>query len=116
MGILIMTTQHTKGQWKIAKNDPKIVYVSGTDNDTVVCVSESSNGINEAIANARLIAAAPKLLAVCECEAALEIRHTEKGYEILESYGWDRSNRFELSATEFVANMRTAAIAAAKGE
>lgn len=56
-------TQHTQGEWKIANNHELTIYAP---NDTCIAVAESSNGINEAKANARLIAAAPKLLEALE--------------------------------------------------
>lgn len=65
-------------------------------------------------ANARLIAAAPDLLAVAICQDALD-GHPDLGWPILESYGWDRANRFDLPATEFVRRLRHAAIRKATG-
>lgn len=64
----------------------------------------------EAIAT--LFHAAPDLLAAAECADALDMPG-EAGWPILERHGWDRAKRFDLTATEFVARLRRAAIAKA---
>ncbi len=37
----------------------------------------------------------------------------DAGWPILERHGWDRTKRFDLTATEFVTRMRRAAVAKA---
>jgi hypothetical protein len=63
-------------------------------------------------ANARLIAAAPDLLAVAECEEALS-KLCREGWPIIEQHGWNPSSR--EGPTAYVARMRRAAIAKATG-
>jgi hypothetical protein len=66
----------------------------------------------EAVANARLCEAAPDLLAVAECEQAMEMSVRE-GWPILERHGWDP--RSDIIPSNFVRNLRRAAIAKATG-
>lgn len=66
-------SKYTPGPWLLAKDEPTIVY---SDNNTVVCVAESQNGLMEARANAQLIAAAPELLEVLK-ELYSFIRQTQ---------------------------------------
>lgn len=62
--------------------------------------------------HARLIAAAPELLAVAECEEALSLPGCS-GWPILEKHGWDPKTN--VSPSIFVRDIRRAAIAKATG-
>lgn len=66
----------------------------------------------EAEANARLCEAAPDLLAVAECEEALEMSVSE-GFPTIKRHGWDPKSGIGPSA--FVRELRRAAIAKATG-
>ena len=58
-----MTTKHTKGPWHVGvKQAEKIVYDARGWAIANATVYHGKNDINEVIANARLIAAAPELL------------------------------------------------------
>lgn len=52
------------------------------------------------------------LLAAAECAEALDMP-ADAGWPILERHGWDRTKRFDLTATEFVTRLRRAAVAKA---
>ena len=78
-------------------------------NDTCIAVAQSSNGINEAKANARLIAAAPDLLEALECALAdLEGALQAKEQGGIQAHDW---KAHELSIEE-----ARAAIAKARGQ
>lgn len=64
---------------------------------------------------AAMIAAAPELLAVAECEEALGMPASE-GRVVLERHGWVYEDRLDIPAALFVRNLRRAAIAKATGE
>lgn len=62
--------KHTKGQWKHIGYPEERVQESGID----ICLINPARGVDEANANAKLIAAAPELLeALEEAEAALHM-------------------------------------------
>lgn len=44
--------EHTPTPWQLAEGNKRIIYSRG---HTVTCVTESQNGINEAVANAKFI-------------------------------------------------------------
>jgi hypothetical protein len=58
-----MTTQHTKGPWVAASRDGE-PWVENEDGD-YICAPHGYD-FDEDLANAKLIAAAPDLLAACE--------------------------------------------------
>ena len=41
---------------------------------------------------------------IIQCAQALDLE-CDEGYRVLELHGWDRTDRFEITATEFVASM-----------
>ena len=112
-----MEAKFTKGPWAvIGSRDDGGLQICHKPSGGIVATIESTLGYAEADeANTHLIAAAPELYAVAECEEALDMNGTE-GWAILERHGFDVSNRFELPATQFVARMRRAALAKARGE
>lgn len=61
-------TRHTPGPWMTADSDPTFVYALGDDGFNRFCahVQDAHTSRAELEANARLIAAAPKLLKACE--------------------------------------------------
>jgi len=66
-----MTTnmKYTRGEWRVAARNRRVI-VSDTNDGLVLTIghADMSNHINkaEAVSNARLMAAAPELLAACE--------------------------------------------------
>jgi hypothetical protein len=56
---------HTPAPWLVAE-DTGVIYVEGEENDFAICDTQAENtyclSFSQAIANARLIAAAPELL------------------------------------------------------
>lgn len=119
--------KHTPGPWVVAvAHDGKQFMIIGDDGEAEVALVLPHRELERLTANvhqasedekqnARLIAAAPELLAVAICEEALEMPALE-GDKILEKYGWSHADRFDLPATKFVANMRKATIRKAHGE
>lgn len=65
-----MTTKHTLGPWMISRDYPKQIGIHGTANQygsgLVTLVPRDDCDVDEAEANARLIAAAPDLLQILE--------------------------------------------------
>ena len=70
-----MSTEHTPGPWKLADSDDNIIvgavtrYKNPTPkgiNLACVAIVDDSSDEYEDMANARLLAAAPELLAACE--------------------------------------------------
>ena len=61
-----METKHTKGEWRLQKDDPQVFigesYNSGSDAEFCAFVQHSVDKREEAFANAKLIATAPDLL------------------------------------------------------
>jgi len=64
--------KHTKGKWKTTYVDTPIEHsdmINVETNDTIICEiidsKASEKSIEEALANAKLIAASPDLLAAC---------------------------------------------------
>ena len=68
--------KHTPGPWQHGDlDDGDTIYVFGRGEDTLVCeVNDTDLDADEAEGNARLIAAAPELLAACK--AAVEYAET----------------------------------------
>jgi len=73
-------THHTPGPWRVAEEHKGDVCVYGrscdpfddrpmTDRDTYLCAVKKGRWTYEQAANARLIAAAPELLAQCQADA-----------------------------------------------
>lgn len=66
-----MSGQHTKDEWGI-NWDKGHIYIETTDGDVICDLGKALNGSSQANdeknANARLIAAAPKLLAACKAQ------------------------------------------------
>ena len=60
-----MTTQHTIGQWRLILAPTQVV----TDNAIICTLQETPDNYAEKLANARLIAAAPELLAFAKATA-----------------------------------------------
>ena len=78
--------KHTSAPWKLNEDDPAIVYFSGNSMDWGICITDTKD-INslpreEALANARLIAASPDLLdALKMCEIALRYINFDGEFE-----------------------------------
>ena len=75
--------EHTQSEWKLGEWDRLawLVYTVTDDGDFTVCVIDRDEGEEweaEMLANARLIAAAPKLLEACE--AALKYTQALSGF------------------------------------
>jgi hypothetical protein len=62
-----------------------------------------------------LLTAPPDLYAATVCEEALDLPF-EQARKVLEQHGWNYETRFELSATEFIKQLRCKAIAKAEGK
>lgn len=104
---------HTPGPWTVSHYNsaaPHEFTIMGARGGQVV---ESGEGFCNA-ADARLIAAAPELLAAVKCAQALDLPYKE-GKAALEANGFDYSDRFETAATEFVKELQNKAIAKATG-
>ncbi len=75
--------KHTKGEWERVGYPDERVKESGTD----ICILNPHRGVNEAHANATLIAAAPELLAFALkfseqlASGEIEILQAKKGSE-----------------------------------
>lgn len=106
-----MSNGHTPGPWATYRDQ---LSVGETHGHSGICEVWERHG-GQGFENARLIAAAPDLLAVAECEEALDMPH-KQAVEVLERYGWSHADRFELPAKEFVVRLRRAAIAKANGQ
>ena len=115
----------TTGPWQLSSESPTIIKqdmsLIGLPDGGVLIGSAfgyESSGFyptnEQAISNARLIAAAPELLAAAECDAAMDLP-TEQVWLVLERHGWNREDRFARPAYEFVRRLRAAAIAKATG-
>ena len=125
---------HTPGPW-VNGYGPGIsgdrasweVYTDGKCKHKVISHKSDSNDYNEsictinysadeerAVADARLIAAAPEMEKALICRKALSLPYN-KGVSILVSYGFDESDRFELSASQFVEKLEETAIQKATG-
>lgn len=103
----MIETKHTPGPW-VAENSSVI----GPDNKIICgCIRGSIDrkSHEEDYATARLIAAAPKMLAALECEEALIARPL--GYDTLKRHGLTAAE----SPYNFCNRLRTEAIAAATG-
>ncbi|WP_312964545.1 hypothetical protein [Stutzerimonas kunmingensis] len=105
---------HTKGTWRKGE---RVSYGGDTHGFPIYFNDDGEQVVDYVYteADADLICAAPDLLAVAECEEALDMPHNQ-AIEILERYGWSHADRLELPATEFVVRLRRAAIAKAKGQ
>lgn len=117
-------TQHTEGEWKAHKIDQK-TFASGaqTCRYSITCdesethIAETigeSQGDDESEANARLIAAAPKLLLSAQLEMLFPFQTEEqrdRGWSFARSMGWKEDRPIAHFADEY----RKDAIAAAKG-
>ena len=57
-----MTIKHTPGPWRIGATPPNGEQTIGTRQGLMVAVATTGIALNETLANARLIAAAPDLL------------------------------------------------------
>lgn len=103
-----MSNQHTQGEWKVSKNVYKqpVVYreIDAKNNDIIAIIDTGFSDI-EIEANARLIAAAPKLL-----EAAQKLLSILGAAKIL-----DGSDGYNVKAMMQMGHLK-AACAAAKGE
>ena len=69
-------SKHTPGPWRISKfeNTTATRMVMGADNFAVTCVMERLSTPEENIANARLIASAPDLLAALQMQIDWRMR------------------------------------------
>lgn len=84
---------HTKGPWKQRNNQVWAINDGRGPNPTMVAEAKLSwRGSNEADANARLIAAAPELLAACK--SALDLSDHAEGCR------WFKYNISELGTKE----------------
>lgn len=109
-----MSNGHTPGPW--------VVVTELRDTDEIICDMLNNGYVaitqGQKLSNwrddAALISAAPDLLAVAECEEALDMP-LKQAVEVLERYGWSHEARFELPAKEFVVRLRRAALAKARG-
>ena len=61
-----MMSEHTEGPWEIKDSNPNGDLYIGTDDVTYLAIITQGPFVTNAKANARLIAAAPDLLAACE--------------------------------------------------
>lgn len=114
-----MSNGHTPGPWNNHQGDD--IYCVYAESGKKICSIEPVDIVGwnavhreEADANEALIAAAPDLFVVALCEEALDMPHNQ-AIEILERYGWSHADRFERPASEFVRDLRRAAIAKARG-
>ena len=74
---MIMEAKHTPGPWRTVENTPSLIEAMHHDQMTFIAQAFQPQGnasIDEMWANARLIAAAPDLLAACELMVASGIR------------------------------------------
>ena len=107
-------TKHTSGPWIYSKDEryfPRVEFPAARLEGRYLTVNEPTGevmGVYEA--NARLIAAAPELLAALECENA--IRATPLGYDVLKRHGMTAKDR---SPYDFCNRLRAEAIAKATG-
>jgi len=79
-----MTTQHTPGPWRLSSGDETEIFSGAKPVARAHCGGLTSVKLPEAEANARLIAAAPELLAALEEMYALYADHAqydEEGHE-----------------------------------
>lgn len=100
------------GPWKAAN---KACWFRGQrhEDDGKITISAGEQGVVANVygrQNARLVAAAPDLLAAAECSAALEMLPKDGG-PILERHGWDQTE----NPHEFAGRLRDAAVAKATG-
>lgn len=108
-------SKHTPGPWY--RNGHMI---SVNPNSSICVMIEfdsfgSTQPAHNCEANARLICAAPKLLAYAECEAAIACGKADPRYDyktVLRSHGWNEETE---SASLFLSRIRRAAIEAATG-
>jgi hypothetical protein len=105
-------SKHTPGPWTEHKWNTEEHQISALGG-TVALVSHSHSLISDesADANARLIAAAPDLLAACEALLAYANRYSDEMAKV----GRGASELGELADSISVAGMARAAIARAKG-
>lgn len=112
---------HTPGPWYLEESPffftikAKAAGVSG-----IASIQAVSPSAKQALANARLIAAAPKLLAYAECEEAKRrsLLPSDQGgtgngqsyFEVFNRHGWDGRDVYG-----FLDRLRRAAIAEARG-
>jgi hypothetical protein len=59
-------TNHTPGPWRVGRGDKKQVYSDHGGECLVAECQSCGDSVSEAYANARLVAAAPDLLAACK--------------------------------------------------
>lgn len=108
-------SNHTVGPWWIDDRRPKggdlQIQAAHRGPGSSYCVAHL-NPWEAPDANARLIAAAPEMLAALECEQALDRPIAADGYAVLECHGWNRDD-CEETATNFVRRLRLNAIAKA---
>lgn len=62
---------------------------------------DTEKGLDIHTSELNLILASPDMLEALICQKALDMP-VEKGYKILELFGWSKDDRFELSASKFV--------------
>ncbi len=105
-----MSAQRTPGQWEINGAGWDVYIVSANDPDTTICkvdvLSDDAGDTSVTIANARLIAQAPDLLA--------DLQEIVAGWELIEKGGIRFRSLTAWEAERL--NMARAAIARATGQ
>jgi hypothetical protein len=110
--------KHTPGPWELKANETEAGWNLTANDDLLIAqlyihgaTTGGPSSVKESQANARLIAAAPDLLAYAECEEARS-RGEDIAETVLKRHGF---NPAECTAIEFMDRMRRAAIAKATG-
>jgi hypothetical protein len=101
--------RYTPNPWTYDEDDARIYYDDGNVQPTIAYVEREGVAPEQVKADGYLLAASPHLLAIAECQAALDLPHKEF-YAILRKHGWDGSN---LSA--WMSAKARAAVAKATG-
>lgn len=102
-----MTDKHTPGPWRIDPADPHHV-IAADDGDwsdfwsVSTATDDCGPGMSRTIANARLIAAAPDLLAALD--------------DIVNGENWRSGRKFDPNSGDFDLSIQRAAIAKARGQ
>jgi len=111
-----MTAQHTPGPWHTRKNDASITAEAPNGTASTVAHVDFSKSRDEWVANARLIAAAPDLLAAAEARieaARLQVEfHAQPPGSPGKAAVWEPAVQAAMKAHD----MTVAAIAKARGE
>lgn len=103
---------HTPGPWTAEPKAKRGAWIKGSTGEwSALACGDTDASAN---ANARLIAAAPELLAALECQEAIDHR-SEAGFDVLKRHGWNSPGNEHLSFEDFVRKLRRAAIAKATG-